>query len=184
MKRLSLYRLDNDYIERLRTCDSGIYQNRDRRPYIGILVSVDSKCYFAPMTSPKPKHKNMRNALDFLKIENGDYGAISLSRMVPATPELASKIHIEDEPEQYRNLLQRQLRWIWDNQKRITDNAEKLYKLLMRDDEDALNPYEISIRARACDVRALETVLQDYLAEIKPENKLDGSDGTTEEDQT
>lgn len=101
-----------------------------------------------------------------LKIANGEYGASSLGQMVPAVPELASRIQLEEEEEKYRALLQNQLQWIRDNQSRIVRNAEKLYQLLMQEDDTKLKPYELSIRTRACDVRALEAALQNYLQTV------------------
>lgn len=180
MGKLNLYRLDNDYIEHLRTYDSGVYQNKDGRPYVGILVQIGSQCYFAPMTSPKPKHKKMRNSIDFLKIENGKHGAINLGRMVPAAPELASMIQIDEEEGAYAKLLENQLHWIRDNQKRIVRSAKKLYYLLTQKNETELYPYEASIRNRACDVLALEAALQEYLQASQAEAESNRETGATE----
>ena len=39
--------------------------------------------YYAPFTSPKPKHLKMKNGKDFRKIKQGEYGAINFNNMIP-----------------------------------------------------------------------------------------------------
>lgn len=42
--------------------------------------------YFAPLSSPKPKHLKLKSKLDFLKIDNGKLGAIN--NMLPVTKKI------------------------------------------------------------------------------------------------
>lgn len=49
----------------------------------GILFKIDTFEYFAPLSSPKLKHIKMKNTLDFLKIKNGELGAINFNNMIP-----------------------------------------------------------------------------------------------------
>ena len=37
------------------------------RPYIGVLFEVDNSKYFAPLSSPKPKHLKLKTKLDFMR---------------------------------------------------------------------------------------------------------------------
>ena len=39
--------------------------------------------YFAPLSSPKVKHKNMKNVLDLIKINDGIYGVVNINNMIP-----------------------------------------------------------------------------------------------------
>lgn len=41
--------------------------------------------YFAPLSSPKPKHKRMKNMIDFFKIKDGELGAVNFNNMIPVT---------------------------------------------------------------------------------------------------
>lgn len=71
---LMLVRLDTNYCDYLRKYDNKVPYNFDEkelRPFIGILFTIDSLMYFAPLSSPKPKHLKLKSKLDFLKIDNG-----------------------------------------------------------------------------------------------------------------
>ena len=50
---------------------------------VGVLFKIDSKEYFAPLSSPKPKHLKMKNYVDFFKIDNGLLGVINFNNMIP-----------------------------------------------------------------------------------------------------
>ena len=55
----------------------------EMRPFIGILMTHDDIEYVIPLTSPKDKHKNMKNTMDFHKINGGKWGAINFNHMFP-----------------------------------------------------------------------------------------------------
>jgi len=64
-----LFRASNDYIEFLRMYDNKVLFNKDeRRPYVGIVLQINNFNYFAPLTSPKPKHRSMSNQIDSLNL--------------------------------------------------------------------------------------------------------------------
>ncbi len=76
---------------------------------------VNGVHYYAPLTSPKPKHRNMKNQIDFLKIEGGEWGAINFNDMIPVHPKSLIKVEMkilptDSEPDRaYKNLLSNQL---------------------------------------------------------------------------
>lgn len=88
LKKLKLYKISENYIEFLRKTDpvNVKYNKNQRRSYIGIVLELNQILYFAPLSSPKPKHLKMKTSLDFIKIENGKLGAINLNNMIPAPP--------------------------------------------------------------------------------------------------
>ena len=51
--------------------------------------------YFAPLSSPKPKHLKLKSKLDFLKIDGGKLGAIYFNNMLPVTNKNVIKIDLE-----------------------------------------------------------------------------------------
>ena len=53
------------------------------RPFIGVLFKIETCEYFAPLSSPKTKHKEMKNTIDFFKIKNGELGAVNFNNMIP-----------------------------------------------------------------------------------------------------
>ena len=65
-----LVRINYKYCDYLRKFDSRVPYNKgtkELRPFVGVLFKIDSKEYFAPLSSPKPKHLKMKNTIDFLK---------------------------------------------------------------------------------------------------------------------
>ena len=125
---LKFYTVDDKYNDYLRRFDLNVMSNYNsipERPYVGLLFKINSYNYYAPMTSPKPKHLTMRNMLDFEKIDDGLYGAINLNNMIPVKQKVLSYIDINSITDiQYKNLLDNQFRWISKNNKRIIDKAK------------------------------------------------------------
>ena len=86
----------------------------------------DEMKYYAPFTSPKAKHRKMKNGKDFRKIQGGEYGAINFNNMIPV-PDCALKlIDIDNESDQkYRRLLQNQYRAIRADSEEIIKTAAR-----------------------------------------------------------
>lgn len=84
--RFSFYTVDPSYCDFLRQFDSKVPHTMDKkssRPFVGIVFSIKDFNYYAPLTSPKPKHLHMSNQVDFLKINNGMWGAVNFNNMIP-----------------------------------------------------------------------------------------------------
>ena len=59
-KELKLVRISEKYVKFLSQVKSKVpynSHNKKGRPFIGILFEIDNKKYFAPLSSPKEKHK-------------------------------------------------------------------------------------------------------------------------------
>ena len=84
--RLEIVKVNTDYCDYLRKVDNKVSYNKNEkelRPFIGVLFSIENCKYFAPLSSPKEKHKHMRNSLDFFKIKDGELGAVNFNNMIP-----------------------------------------------------------------------------------------------------
>ena len=82
--KFSFYRADALYCDYLRKSDPCVPYTMDQkeaRPFIGIVLTLNDYDYYAPLTSPKPKHLHMKNQVDFLKINGGVWGAINFNNM-------------------------------------------------------------------------------------------------------
>lgn len=137
---LKFYRADEGYCEFLRKSDPCVPYVQDAkniRPFVGILISVNRLDYFAPLTSPKPKHLNMKSQLDFMKINGGVWGAINFNNMIPIHPSCLTVVDMKATPTDskaiadYKHLLANQLSWCNSNRGRIVTQAEKLYHLII-----------------------------------------------------
>ena len=65
---LEIVRVNSDYCDYLRQFDNKVAYNKhekELRPFIGILFEIDTCKYFAPLSSPKLKHRKMKNMIDF-----------------------------------------------------------------------------------------------------------------------
>ena len=129
---IRFYEIDEKYIDYLADSAPHLFHNKqpnqkNKRKYIGIVLSVNGFDYFAPLSSFKDKHKSMSEGMDFLKVEN--YAVINLNNMFPATLELCSYVDFKKEPDpQYRKLLETEYRIIKNKQDKILKNALNLYQ--------------------------------------------------------
>ena len=160
---MKFYHIAEDYIDFLRGYDSKVPMNKNgARPYIGVLLVVEELRYFAPLTSPKPKHLRMKNGKDFRKIGGGKYGAINLNNMIPVPENALIEMNIDLEPDlQYRNLLRNQQRAIRIEERALFEAAKALRELILTE-RCRLSPYDQSVQDRCCDLGLLETVYFQY----------------------
>lgn len=81
---MKLYNVTDAYVDYLRQFDSKVPDNKaEKRPFVGIVFSINGYNFFAPLSSPKPKHRGMKNMPDFHKINSGLQGAINFNNMIP-----------------------------------------------------------------------------------------------------
>lgn len=123
----------------------GIYENKvslkANRPFIGIVFKVNNKEYFAPLSSPKEKHKRMKTNIDFFKIDKGNLGIINFNNMIPVINndicrnkldlEMLSKSLNTDDIKYFR-LLKNQLKYCEKNKNIILAKAEKIYNIFTK----------------------------------------------------
>ena len=137
---LKFYQADEDYCDFLRQADPCvpyIQDEKNTRPFVGVLLTVSGLDYFAPLSSPKPKHKTMKNQVDFLKINGGEWGAINFNNMIPIHPNCLTAVDMKiidtdnKSEKDYKNLLSNQLSWCNSNKVGILNRAEKLYQMIV-----------------------------------------------------
>ncbi len=124
---MELYYIDSNYCRYLRSYDAlvpYIYGDK-KRPFIGVVIYIQMIAFFAPLTSPKRKHRKMSNQMDFFKIDDGRLGALNLNNMIPVQEGLYQRVHYE--ADEYTALLQRQLHWCRLHQKEIQEHALWLF---------------------------------------------------------
>jgi len=111
---MRLYFIKDEYIDYLRKVEPKVPNNKhERRPFVGIVLSVNGMDYYVPLSSPKCKHKKMKNSKDFRKINGGVYGAINFNNMLPVVKEALIYFNIQNiQDSKYRNLLQKQYKFI------------------------------------------------------------------------
>ena len=166
---LSFYTVNSDYRDYLRQFDKCVpytMQQKSTRPFLGVLIEVNGHTYYAPLSSPKPKHQKMKNQLDFIKINQGYWGAINLNNMIPIMPELATKVNPNEltrnyDNEKYRNLLNNQLSWCNSNKDYIVKKAHNLYNKITGGNAN------MQLQSRCCNFLLLEDKSLEYSRQMQ-----------------
>lgn len=122
---------------------------------MGILFNIEELEYFAPLTSPKKKHKTMKNTIDFLKIDDGNLGAVNFNNMIPVRKKQYKLVdlnqNVKDKSlKKYHKLLQEQLNWLNAHYLTIISKSYKLYELYNS------GRLSTNIKNRCCNFKLLE----------------------------
>lgn len=163
-KSFKIVKVDYKYCDYLRQFYNKVSYNagtKDLRPFIGVLFMIDKCEYFAPLSSPKPKHSKLKNTLDLIKIENGTYGVVNFNNMIPVMDknyvifDLNKKT--ENRAENFRlELLRNQLRWLTANKKEVNTKSKLLYNLYKS------NKLPKNVKDRCCNFPLLEEKCREY----------------------
>lgn len=164
MENYKLVTINSKYCDLLREYDYRVTYNskeKESRPFVGILFTIGRYKYFAPLSSPKPKHLKMKNTIDFYKIDSGRLGAVNFNNMIPVLEEEYQIINVNQKyitpyDEVYQNLLRNQLRWLNRNGKGLREKAKILY------DKRINNKLNNKIKNRCCDYKLLENKISNY----------------------
>ena len=162
---MRFYTIKDAYITYLKQYDSKVADNKSgKRPYVGIILEISGMKYYAPFSSPKPKHLHMKNAKDFRKINGGKYGVINFNNMIPVIDSAVILIDIQNITDiKYKRLLQNQYNFIRADQDAIKRTAENLRTLILKKDSE-LTQMDLKIKQRCCNLPLLESVISNYQA--------------------
>lgn len=156
--------LDSNYCDYLRKYDNKVpynFNEKEVRPFVGVLFEVNSFKYFAPLTSPKSKHLKMKNTIDFLKLDNGNLGAINFNNMLPVKENNIEILNLNKSYNtklqcKYQKLLKEQIYWLNRNNEKLYSRAKKLYYGYIN------NELNIKIMNRCCNFKLLEEKCEQY----------------------
>ena len=160
MENLKIYEINAAYINYLVPYAPHLFHNRQQgqaneRKYIGIVLQVNGLDYFAPLSSFKPKHRRMKEGLDFVKIK--DYAVINLNNMFPVPLLECRYVNFETVRDpKYKSLLLAEYRFIKSIQEKIRKNANTLYK------HKQVNGDKTPLAKRCNDFALLETMCKKY----------------------
>lgn len=158
--KLNFYIIDDDYIKYLSEFDKHIaYNKNEKRPYIGVVIIVEEHYYFAPLFSPKVKHKTYKDNLTFFRIINSknksDLGIIRFSDMIPVPQENINLLDIKSKSYGYRRLLSEQYSYINKpkNKTKIIEKAEKIYNIVNNNSKSKMAKF---YKELSCNFKLLE----------------------------
>ena len=160
MDNIKLYEIDPDYINYMSKYAPHLFHNKkpgqcNDRKYIGIILYIEGFEYFAPLSSFKPKHRQMKEGLDFLKIK--EYAVINLNNMFPVPSGLYTYVDINAQRDpKYKALLLAEYRMIKSIQDKIRKNAKTLYQLKIKNGDST------PLLRRCNDFKLLENACSNY----------------------
>lgn len=169
IEKLNFYFIDEDYISYLSQFDKHIaYNKNEKRPYIGVVITVEQHYYFAPLFSPKLKHKKYKDNLSFFKIINkktrSDLGIIRFSDMIPVPQECVYLLEMGNKSYGYKRLLSEQYSYInmTENKQKIIYKAEKIYSIVIGNSKGKT---ALFYKALSCNFKLLEKKCLEYKKE-------------------
>ncbi len=158
---LELYRANLNYCNYLHDYDNKvpiISNEKENRPFIGVILCVNGLNFFAPLTSPKLKHLSMKDNKDFIRIDDGKLGGINLNNMIPIPKRYIEELNILNfDNEKYAQMLYLQTQWINKNKLRIQNKARNLYYLITQ------KQAEENLIQRCCNFKLLEAKCYEYM---------------------
>lgn len=163
-EQLFLVMINVDYCNYLRKYDNKVpynYNEKELRPFVGVLFEVNKCKYFAPLSSPKPKHMKIKSKIDFLKIDGGKLGAINFNNMIPVDEKNIIELELNKEcltqtEFMYTKLLKKQLYWLNRHQDKLYGRSKKLYEKYL---DGTLSK---NIANRCCNFKLLEEKCKEY----------------------
>lgn len=160
-----IVRIDYKYCDYLRKFDNKVIYNmgeKELRPFLGVLFNIEKFEYFAPLSSPKKKHKTMKNMLDFFKIKNGELGVINFNNMIPVTSKNYLLINLNSDKldsnidKKYKKMLREQVIWLNKNNIQVRKKSNMLYRLYTN------GKLPLNIIKRCCNFKLLEEKCLEY----------------------
>ena len=163
---MKFYYVDSDYIQYLKQTDPKNVQNNyenaaNKKPYVGIVLRVNDKDYFAPLSSDKnQKYKTIKESnptVYKLVTNNNNYlGVIKLNNMIPVKKSELNQMtreSISEKDSKYQKLLNTQRIVINSNEDKIKQKAELLYRLVVEQKNDFYSQIsaKFSQLEKACD---------------------------------
>ena len=149
------YTISIDYLQYLHSIDSEVYYNASYgtalKPFVGILVIMDTFRYFIPLSSAKEKHKKWKNVTDehFLiyeivtnkELKDGSIyktysndkwmhvmSILDIKKMIPVPEGCYKRIDFKLlEDSKYRDLFEKEYKFCLSIKSKILLKAEKLY---------------------------------------------------------
>lgn len=167
IQKLYIYKVDEAYIKYLKQFDPKVHNEYDngRCKYVGVLITINGQHYYAPLSSPKPKHVHLKGK-DLVKIKGGTLGVLNLNNMIPIPENALIKFNIDKEPDQqYKNVLFEQAAFINvpKNKESILNRSKKVYNLVTNGLKNgAKSPDVKRLIKRSCNFPLLEEKCKGY----------------------
>ena len=129
MSGFRFYHIQEKYIHYLHSGDRRVQFNKgQRRPYVGIVLTIHGVNYYVPLESPKPSHEKIKSGGPVLKLDDGRLGIMGFNNMIPVPEQALIDFNFDDiDDVKYRNLLINQLHYCNKVKETINNRANSTY---------------------------------------------------------
>lgn len=136
MKELLFYTIDKNYIKYLSEFESHVSYNKEEighsRPYIGIVLKINTYEYFAPLYSYKVHYNKYKNNPSFFFVydrKNRPLAIIKFSAMIPVPQgeKTIKLLEYNKQDRKYKDLISAEYRYVNSNKNEIYLRAQKMY---------------------------------------------------------
>ena len=157
-KEYGFYKIDKEYLKYLNSKDGQVFykeeEGYDKKPHLGLIVGIDDCLYCIPLTSAKRRHLGWQNVSEHNYIiyeiievserhrsdvckkidkEGKQYkkilSVLEIRKMIPVNYSVITKIEFDEiEDEDYKNLLQKEYRFLKPYKPDIIRKANELYE--------------------------------------------------------
>lgn len=130
---MKFYRINDEYINFLKRIEPKTLNNYSgKRIYIGVVFTINSHKYFAPLSSHKESHRRIKKNDTIFRLHsrsdvNDRLGLIQLNNMIPVLDTELNQVIFSQEERKYGNLLRKQYEFIKSRRKNIEKQAYRLY---------------------------------------------------------
>lgn len=177
-KKFEFVKIDSNYINYLKNFDSNVGYNqkelkKDNRPFIGVLIYVNNKKYYAPLSSAnnnkKLKFDRMYqrynkigiSPIDIFFIKDKDnklLSVINLNNMIPVKENNIIRYDISTDVNS--NLLYKEYKYCYKYIENIRERALKIYSMVS-------NHTNENLEKRCCNFKLLEKKCEEYNSAIE-----------------
>lgn len=156
---LRLFKLNKAYVKYLSTVDNKVLYNHEKNtmPYVGVVFTIKNYNYFVPLSSPKDKHRLIKENRTLTKLDNGNLGVLNHNNMIPVPSSEFEELDVTKYGSQYEMLLANQQTEIRKMQDKIKRKSKKLYDLI----NNSTNNHS-GLRKFCCDFKLLEKACLEY----------------------
>ena len=118
------------YVSYLHSIDNRVQYNKgQRRPYVGVVLSINGVDYYVPLESPKDNHANIKGGGPVMKLDEGRLGVMGFNNMIPVLDSCLIKFDIQAVRDtKYKMLLLNQLEYCNKNRDLILQRAQTTYR--------------------------------------------------------
>ena len=170
-EKFKIIKINPNYIEYLKKFDSKVqYNNKElnkqNKPFVGVLFSIDNKKYYVPISSADKKqklnsmykkyYKKSKEPIDMVFITDNNkklLAVLNLNNMIPVANN--SIIDYDITKDKNANLLIKEYRYCMKNKEEIRKRAIKIYNMVNLHTNN-------NLEKRCCNFKLLEEKCKEY----------------------